>query len=57
MGSVGTPVVRRMIDVVDDRHDRNARGERRHEDLAVLEGVPDSVFASPEAVNILQYER
>lgn len=34
-----------------------SRGERQHEDLAVLEGVPDAVFESPEPVNILQYER
>ncbi len=34
-----------------------SRGERQHEDVAVLEGVPDRVFKSPEPVNVLQYKR
>jgi len=34
-----------------------SRGERRHEDVAVLENVPDAVFESPDAVNILEYRR
>ena len=34
-----------------------SRGERQHEDVAVLAGVPDSVFESPDPVNVLQYKR
>lgn len=34
-----------------------SRGERRHENVEVLDGVPDSVFSSPDPVNIIQYTR
>lgn len=34
-----------------------SRGERGHENVAVLEDVPDAVFESPEPVNLLQYAR
>lgn len=33
------------------------RGERGHEDLAVLEDVPDAVFESPAPVDVLQYAK
>jgi hypothetical protein len=31
------------------------RGENRHENLTCLENVPDSVFTSPDAVDVMQY--
>ena len=31
------------------------RGERKHENLTCLENVPDSVFESPEPVDVMQY--
>jgi hypothetical protein len=34
-----------------------SRGERRHEDVYVLSGVPDSVFESPEPVSVTQYKK
>ena len=34
-----------------------SRGERQHEDVAVLVGVPDSTFERPDPVNVLQYKR
>ena len=34
-----------------------SRGERRHENVAVLENVPESVFTSPDPVDVLQYRR
>lgn len=33
------------------------RGERRHQALAVLEDVPDSVFESPEPANVSRYAK
>jgi len=32
-----------------------SRGERRHENLACLRDVPDSVFESPDPVDVMQY--
>lgn len=34
-----------------------SRGERRHENLACLRDVPDSVFESPDPVDVMQYAR
>ncbi len=33
------------------------RGERKHENVAVLEGVPESVFQSPDPVQPMSYAR
>jgi len=33
------------------------RGERKHENMAVLVDVPASVFESPDPVNVMEYKK